>query len=659
MNNAAVVAGLLAIICCGQSQGATFTLEEATVEHINNAFDTGLLSSERLVQLYLNRIEAYDQQGPTINSIIMINPNALKTARELDMERQTIGARSRLHGIPILLKDSLDTVDMPTTSGSIALRDSIPPDDAFIVKKLRDAGAIILGKTNLDEFACCSITLSSLGGQTKNPYRLTHVPGGSSGGTAAAIAANFAVIGTGADGWGSIQEPSSLNSLVGVIPTRSLVSGDGTIPPPSVRRGVTGPIARTVADAVAMLDIIAGPDSADPVTAASEGRVPDSYFEFLDENGLNGARIGLVSNFLSGARQDVRDLTMASAARMQSLGAEVIDVNLASPRNSDTFYFDLEYGINRYLESLGPDARFASLQEIIASGEYLPSLDDLAFDYLRGDIAPEQDPAYARVVDVRNAFEQHVIGLMASENLDALVYPPLLSHPATISSAQGSGGIWESEADFRNMNPSPFLGFPSITVPAGFDGSGLPVGIEFLGQPFSEPTLIRLAYAFEQATRHRVSPATTPPLAGETIPAAGDFNRDDVLDVADLDALIAEILAGTNDPQFDLDGNGSVDTDDRDFWISDIKTTFFGDTNLDGKVNAVDLNTLALSWRRTDATSWAQGDFNGDGNVNAADLNDLALNWRSGVVPAAPAAPEPLSITLLLLAGFYLLRTRG
>ena len=201
------------------------------------------------------------------------------------------------------------------------------------------------------------------------------------------------------------------------------------MPPPSMTRGVTGPIARTVADAVAMLDVIAGPDQADPITAASEGNIPDSYFEFLDEDGLNGTRIGLVSNFLNGGRQVVRDLTLAATGRMQSLGAEVVEVNIVSPRNGDTFYFDLEYGINRYLESLGPDARFTSLQEIIASGEYLPSLDDLAFDFLNGDIAPEQDPAYARVVDVRNAFEQHVVSVMEAENLDALVYPPCCHTP--------------------------------------------------------------------------------------------------------------------------------------------------------------------------------------------------------------------------------------
>ncbi len=497
----------------GQAQ--SFQLQEATVQDINDAFDAGLLTSERLVQLYLNRIEAYDQQGPALNSILTLNPNALETARALDVERQANGPRSVLHGIPILLKDQLDTFDMPTTSGSFALRDSIPPDDAFIVQKLRNAGAIILGKTNLDEFASGSITLSSLGGQTRSPYDITRVPGGSSGGTATAIAANFAVIGTGSDSWGSIQHPASLNGLVGFMPTRSLVSGDGTIPKASERRGVTGPLARTVADAAAMLDIIAGYDPADPVTAAGQGHVPGSYLDYLDADGLSGARIGFLSRYMRGISREVRNMTIDATERMQELGAEVITLRFSLPSNGSTFYPDLEYGIDSYLESLGTGARFKSLQEIINSGEFLPELNDFAFKYLNGNIPPEEDPAYASVVAVRETLEQNLLNYMENENLDAIVYPPLMTDPPHIGT---TGTLWETDNEYRYMNISPFLGFPSITIPTGIKESGIPQGITFLGRPFDEPTLIRLAYSYEQATQHRRPPSSTPPLPGEAIP---------------------------------------------------------------------------------------------------------------------------------------------
>lgn len=518
-------------IACGQTQ--SFQLQEATVQEINDAFAAGLLTSEQLVGLYLNRIEAYDQQGPALNTIIEINSNALVTARLLDTERQESGPRSVLHGIPILLKDQLDTFDMPTTSGSLSLRDSIPPDDATIVQRLRDAGAIILGKTNLDEFACCSIGLSSLGGQTRNPYNITRIPGGSSAGTAAAIAANFAVIGTGSDTWGSIQRPASLQSLVGLMPTRSLISGDGNVPMPGDRRGVTGPMARTVADAAAMLDIIAGYDPADPVTEASQGQKPESYLDFLDSSALNGARVAMPSNFLDGGgvTQEILDLTNAAFTRMESLGATVTTVSFNTYVISSN-YNELEFRMNRYLESLGPEAPYSTLQEIINSGEYLPSLDIYTFSNLNGDIPPEQDPDYAQVLAVRESYEQQILAVMDAENLDALVFPPLLSAAPTIESVQGTSGIWDRFSDFRNMNPSPFLGFPSITVPAGFRSDGMPFGIEFLGRPFSEPTLISLAYAYEQSTHHRQAPASTPPLPGETILAA-DFDIDGDVDGAD------------------------------------------------------------------------------------------------------------------------------
>jgi Asp-tRNA(Asn)/Glu-tRNA(Gln) amidotransferase A subunit family amidase/uncharacterized protein YjbI with pentapeptide repeats len=517
LRRSAFVALLSSLFATAASaQPGKFTLSEATVADINRAFDEGVLTSERLVQLYLNRIAAYDDAGPVLNTMITLNPAALDTARALDAERRATGPRSPLHGVPVVIKDSLDVFGLPTTFGARALRDSYPPDDAFIVRKLRDAGAVILGKTNLDEFACCSITLSSLGGRTLNPYALSRVVGGSSGGTAAAIAANFAVVGTGSDWWGSIQEPASLNGVVGLMPTRSLISGDGSLHLWE-QRGVIGPIARTVADAAAMLDVIVGVDPADPVTAASAGKIPESYLDSLEVDGLRGARIGLVQNFLP-ITSGPRTLVNAAVDKMRSLGAEIVNVQLAAPGTVASLYVEFEYAANRYLESLGPNARFKNVRELVASGEILPYVQGLAQD-LNGDIRPQDDPKYAPIVAERNAFEAQVLALMDSNQLDALIYPPLLSTPPPISTAQP---VWETANDLRNLNPSPFLGFPSLTLPIGVlqisASESVPYGIEFLGRPFSEPTLIKLAYSFEQGTQHRVPPASTPPLPGETVP---------------------------------------------------------------------------------------------------------------------------------------------
>jgi Asp-tRNA(Asn)/Glu-tRNA(Gln) amidotransferase A subunit family amidase len=492
----------------------TFTLSETTIADINLAFDEGILTSETLVELYLNRIVAYDDAGPMLNTMIALNPAALETARALDAERRATGPRSILHGVPIVLKDQHDMFGLPTTSGARALRDSYPPDDAFIVRKLRDAGAIILGKTNLDELGTNrTVTLSSFGGQTRNPYDTVRVPGGSSGGTAAAIAANFAAVGIGFDWWGSIQLPSSLNGVVGLMPTRSLVSTDGILAHASERRGVTGPMTRTVADAAAVLDIIVGADPNDPITAASAGRIPATYRDSLDPLGLKGARIGLVQNYLP-TSGSVRNLVDAAVADMRSAGAEVVLVQLPSPSLENTYYNDTEYRVNRYLESLGPGARFNTMRELLASDEVLAA----SVQGLNGDIRPQDDPQYAQVVATRNSFEANLLAVMDANRLDALVYPPLLSTPPVTTASAN----WPTSTDFRNLNPAPFLGFPSITLPIGMRqitaNSSVPFGIEFLGRPFSEPTLIKLAYSFEQVTHRRVPPTSTPPLPGEVVP---------------------------------------------------------------------------------------------------------------------------------------------
>ena len=496
---------------------ATFRLEEATVADINAAFDAGALSSERLTQLYLNRIDAYDAQGPSLNSVITINSNALQTAAALDLERQSTGPRSPLHGIPVLLKDNYDTFDLPTTNGSLSLNGSIPPNDAFQAQKLRDAGAIILGKTNLHEFARGVTTISSLGGQTLNPYDTTRVPGGSSGGTGAAIAANFATLGTGTDTAISIRGPASINNLVGIRPTIGLTSRDGIIPL-NLKQDVGGPIARTVSDAAVMLDTLAGFDPNDPITETSIGKIPESYTNFLNKDGLNGARIGVIRDIVEAdvagnvADPEVVGLVNTAIEDMKAQGAEVFDVEIPDldfyvNTNPNRGYDRFRYDINNYLASLGPDAPVKSLTEIIASGKYEPSLDTALRNSEQRTQIPDEDPQYQLYLQNGEDLAAALLSVAEAQNLDAFLYPTATRPPRLIGDTSPAGG---------NSLLSSYTGFPSIVAQAGFTSNGLPVGVELLGEAFSEPTLIGLAYSYEQATMHRIPPGFTPSLPGET-----------------------------------------------------------------------------------------------------------------------------------------------
>ena len=316
----------LFVLSAKPAQSATFNLQEASVSSINRAFDAGALTSEELVQLYLNRIEAYDDAGPALNSLITVNPNALQTAAALDLERQATGPRSILHGIPVILKDNFDTFDLPTTGGSVALQGSIPPDDAYVVKQLRDAGAIILAKANLDEWAHGGAPgggYSSVGGQTKNPYNLNRGPAGSSGGPGAAIAANFGTIGLGTDTGGSIRGPAAANGLVGIKPTLGLTSRDGIIPF-SLTLDTGGPLTRTVTDAAITLGFMTGIDPNDPVTKESEGKFFTDYTQFLDKDALQGARIGVVRDFF-GRNSEIDQAIEQAIAEIKALGATVVE----------------------------------------------------------------------------------------------------------------------------------------------------------------------------------------------------------------------------------------------------------------------------------------------------------------------------------------------
>jgi Asp-tRNA(Asn)/Glu-tRNA(Gln) amidotransferase A subunit family amidase len=487
-------------------------LDEGSVRSIHAALAARQVTCAQVVRHYLDRIDAYDDRGPTLLAIIAVNPRALEAAAQMDRLDAATRARRPLHCIPVILKDNFHTADMPTTGGSLTLARLQTPDDGFVVKKLREAGAIVLAKANLHELARAGTSVSSLGGQTKNPYDLTRTPGGSSGGTGAAIAANFGVLGTGSDTGQSIRSPSSANSLVGLRPTRGLVSRHGVIPF-STTQDEAGPITRTVEDAARMLDVMAGYDPADPITAFSAGHAPRTYTGSLDAGGLKGARIGLLTDFLGRdpIHQDVNRVVDKAVARMTSMGATIVRVTIPDleglTRGLSLMNLEFKAAFDAYLAGLGPAAPVKSLAEFVARGEVHESL-------RRGLEADQQvvdgpaSPEYQRMLVRRNVLRQAVMTVMAANRLDAILYP----HQKRLVVPIG-----EDQAE-RNGVLSNSTGFPALTFPGGFSPAtatapiGVPVGLELLGPEWSEPTLFRLAYAFEQAARVRKPPASTPPI---------------------------------------------------------------------------------------------------------------------------------------------------
>lgn len=481
---------------------------EVTISDIHGALEAGDITCRDLVQMYLDRIEAYDKKGPALNAIVTINPKALERAAELDVQISHDGITKRLECIPFIVKDNYDTHDLPTTAGSLSLADSYPPDDAFQVRRIREAGAIVLAKSNLAEFAFTPYeTLSSiLPGHTRNPYALDRVPAGSSGGTAASVAASFAAIGLGTDTGNSIRGPSSHACLVGIRSTMGLTSRDG-IAPLNLYRDIGGPMARTVADAVLVFEVIAGPDPADPVTAASQDRKPGSYVQFLTRDGLRGARIGVLRQISNTdtADPDILRLFDQAIQDMRDAGAVIVDP-LEIPAMDElrsTWCNRFKFDINAYLASLGPDAPVKNLEEIIASRKFHPSIhkrlvDAQAVEGPYEEVCREAQETASRLRDVVSAaFEEH--------NVDALVYPTWSNPPRLL------GDLNTPHGD-NSQRPSPPTGFPAITVPMGFSYGKYPAGLQFMGQAWSEPTLIKLAFAYEQKTHHRRPPTTTPPL---------------------------------------------------------------------------------------------------------------------------------------------------
>src|SRR3984893_11566386 len=494
----------------------SFNLMEASIADIHRAMQAGTLTCHNLVQQYLDRIEAYDKQGPAVNAILYVNPRALQQADAMDQEFKRTGKLKPLGCIPIVLKDNFETADMPTTVGSVLLKGAQPPKDAFAVAKLRDNGALILGKAHLQEFASGGISVSSLGGQTRNPYDLTRTPGGSSGGTGAAVAANFAAAGTGSDTGGSVRSPSSANSLVGLRPTRGLISRDGIVPV-SFTQDTIGPMTRTVEDTARILDVMVGYDPNDPVTAFSVGNIPKTYTAFL-QNGLQGARLGLLTNLLgSGPEYEPVNVVIAKAVdALKQRGAVIVpleDPVLETKSLTANFRLnepEFKAALNGYLQQQGSRVPVHSLEEIIASGQYhKPTLEKffaVAQSYEDGPNSPDYKDRRIKMEEIKI----EVANLMAKNQLDALIYPHQKCLVLPI------GATFQKD---RNGVIAALAGFPAIEVPAGFSTPtpeapiGVPVGLEFLGRAWAEPELLKLAFGFEQATHYRKPPASAPALA--------------------------------------------------------------------------------------------------------------------------------------------------
>ncbi len=489
-----------------------FRVEEATVAQIHEAMKRGETSCKAVAAEYIRRIEAYDRKGPSLLAVILVNPGALEEAEELDRFFREKGPKGPLHGIPVLLKDNVETKDMVTTSGSLSLENYMADDDAFIVKKLKEAGAFILAKANMHEFAVWGESVSSVLGQVLNPYDLTRTPGGSSGGTGAGMAANFAAVGIGTDTINSIRSPSSACSCVGLRPTVGLVSRGG-ISPYSLDQDTAGPICRTVEDAALVLDAIAGYDPGDPETAWALGNIPESYTSYLCLDGLKGKRIGILRSLFGGepVHMEVNAAMERSLSAMREGGAELVEVTEPIDTNYlvskvSVHLHTLKDDLEGYLRSLGDKCEYHTVDALIASGKIHPGIVENM--KTAAGLSKDSDEYRSRTL-LRLELKTRVMKLMADLNLDALVYP----HQKRLAVPVG-----ESQVE-RNGVVGSATGFPAVTLPAGFSGptetapDGVPVGLEILGRPWSEGTLISIAYAFEQRTRFRKPPYSTPPLS--------------------------------------------------------------------------------------------------------------------------------------------------
>jgi amidase len=491
-----------------------FELEEATIADLQAAMQAGKHTARSITEMYLTRIEAFDKKGPAVNAIIEINPDALPIAEKMDEERQKAGIRGPLHGIPVLIKDNIDTADrMQTTAGSLALIGCPPRQDAFLVQQLREAGAVILGKTNPSEWANFRSTRSSSGwsgrgGQTRNPYVLDRNPCGSSSGSGVAVAANLCAAAVGTETDGSIVCPSSANSVVGIKPTLGLVSRSGIVPI-AHSQDTAGPMARTVADAAALLGAMTGVDPRDPATANGRGKAYRDYTQFLDSGGLEGARIGIARKLFV-AHEKVVALAEAAIEVMKSQGATIVDPadipktdELDKPE-FEVLLYEFKADLNAYLAARGAGSPARSLQEMI---EYNEQNRETEMPYFAQEIfimaqekGPLSSPEYVKALEDarRLSRDEGIDAALREHHLDAIIAPtggpPFLTDP--VNGDHYTGG---------SSTPAAVAGYPNITVPMGYV-FGLPIGISFFAGAYSEPSLIKIGYAFEQATKVRRPP---------------------------------------------------------------------------------------------------------------------------------------------------------
>ena len=504
----AVTAAVALAVTQLSAQPVSFRLEETTIAQIQSAFRDGSLTCRSLVEQYLKRIDAHDKTGAALNAIVMTNPDALTTADDLDRRFRQSGPVGPMHCVPILVKDNYETLDMPTTAGSLSLKGMMTGKDAFVVKRLRAAGAVMIAKSNMAEFAFSPIeTVNSiLPGYTRNPYDTSRVTAGSSGGSAAGAAANFAVFGLASDTGDSIRGPAAHQALVGLRSTMGLVSRAGVVPL-NLAADIAGAVTRTVADTAAVLQVIAGPDRDDPVTAAGRDHIVD-YLAQLRADGLKGARIGVLHQAYDTPTldRDVDAVFTGALGELRTLGAEVIDpVAVAGldemRRGQGGGCNQFKSDLNAYLAKLGDKAPMHSLDEIVKSRRFHPSIQARLESGQADDSVPGQSAGCLARDAYREKLRAAVLQLMDTAHLDALVYPTWSNPPRLIGDLNTPGGD-------NSQLFSPSTGFPAITVPMGYTRGGtLPAGLQLFGRPWSEAVLLRLAYAYEQGTHHRRPPA--------------------------------------------------------------------------------------------------------------------------------------------------------
>ncbi len=575
----ALVAALVTLSCiCTDRAIAQVEVVGASITELQAAMSSGRASAVDITAAYLARIAAYDRAGPAINAMVWLNPDALAHAAALDRERRERGPRGPLHGIPVILKDNYDTFDMPTSAGTLALAGFIPPDDAFQVARLRDAGAVIVGKANMHELASGITTISSMGGQTLNPYDLSRNPGGSSGGTGAAIAATFAAVGWGSDTCGSIRIPAAQNDLVGLRPTKGLSSIDGIVPL-SHTQDVGGPLARTVRDLAIALDATIGVDPADPATAILTGRDLPGFVDALDGATLNGARIGLLEAYFASApeEQEADRVVRVAISRMVELGADTVTVEIehldSLIADSGVIHHEFKWDLIDYLAA-SPDAPVDSLGEMLALGlvheELVPRM------RVRNEPEARETEAYRAALARRGPLREAVERALNRHSLDALVFPTVRTIPAVIGDPQRGS----------SCSLSANTGLPALSVPAGFTDGGLPIGIEMVGRTLDDARLVALAHAFEVETEHRREPWSTPPLVNGAAPPLREIRIEAGLP----EGIVSGTRVGAGDaPAVSIEG-----------------TLTFDETRSD------------LAWRLRVV------------NVAARDVHALALRWADG-----------------------------